>query len=109
VGRFRLDVREAIRLIHEAGGTATLAHPGVNKIERGDLARLRRFGLDGVEVYHLDHNPSVRDKYLRAAEENDLVATAGTDYHGEVVAPDRMFGGVTMPREAFEDLRSRRP
>jgi predicted metal-dependent phosphoesterase TrpH len=109
VRRFRLDVRDAIRLVHDAGGTATLAHPGVNKIERGDLARLRGFGLDGVEVYHLDHNPSVRSKYLRAAAENELVATAGTDYHGEVVAPDRMFGGVTMPQDAFEALKSRRP
>lgn len=109
VRRFRLDVRDAIRLVHEAGGTATLAHPGVNKIERGDLARLSGFGLDGVEVYHLDHNPSVRDKYLRAAAENGLVATAGTDYHGEAVAPDRMFGGVTMPQDAFDALKSRRP
>jgi predicted metal-dependent phosphoesterase TrpH len=109
VRRFRLDVRDAIRLVHEAGGTATLAHPGVNGIQRGDLARLRQFGLDGVEVYHLDHNPSVRDKYLRAAADNDLVATAGTDFHGEIVAPDRMFGGVTMPEEAFALLQARRP
>lgn len=109
VGRFRLDVKDAIRLVHEAGGTATLAHPGVNGIERGDLARLRGFGLDGVEVYHLDHNPSVRDKYLRAARDHDLVATAGTDFHGEAVAPERMFGGVTMPQDAFDALKCRRP
>lgn len=109
VGRFRLDVKDAIRMVHDAGGTATLAHPGMNGIQRGDLTRLRGFGLDGVEVYHLDHNPSVREKYLHAAAENDLVATAGTDYHGEVVAPDRMFGGVTMPQDAYELLRSRRP
>lgn len=109
VGRFRLDVKDAIRMVHDAGGTATLAHPGMNGIERGDLTRLRALGLDGVEVYHLDHNPSVRDKYLRAAAENDLVPTAGTDYHGEVVAPDRMFGSVTMPQDAFDLLRARRP
>jgi hypothetical protein len=109
VGRFRLDVKDGIRMVHEAGGTATLAHPGVNGVERGDLARLRGFGLDGVEVYHLDHNPSVRDKYLRAAAEHDLVATAGTDFHGEAVAPERMFGGVTMPQDAYALLQSRRP
>ena len=85
VGRFRLDARDAIAMIHEAGGTATLAHPGVNGIERGDLGRLRSWGLDGVEVYHLDHNPSVRDKYLRAPAQHDHVPTAGTDFHGEAI------------------------
>ncbi len=108
VGRYRLTPREAIDLIAAAGGTATLAHPGVNRIERGDLARLQAWGLSGVETYHPDHNPSVRDKYLRIAEELDLVPTAGSDYHGEAIAPDRRLGEVTMPEEQFARLEARR-
>ena len=92
-----------------AGGTTTLAHPGVNRIERGDLQRLKDWGLTGVETYHPDHNPSMRDKYLRIAHELDLVPTAGSDFHGEAVAPDRHLGGSTMPVEELERLESRRP
>ncbi len=109
VGRYRLTAPEAIDLVHGAGGTATLAHPGVNKIERGDLARLRGWGLDGVEIDHPDHNPSVRDKYLRIAREFDLVPTAGSDFHGEAVAPDRRLGDATMPQDELARLEARRP
>ncbi len=108
VGRHRLAAQEAIALVIGAGGTATLAHPGVSRIERGDLQRLKAWGLAGVEAYHPDHNPSVRDKYLRAAAALDLVPTAGSDYHGETVAPGRRLGDVTMSPEELRLLESRR-
>ncbi len=109
VQRYRLEALDAIRLVASAGGAATLAHPGVNHIQRGDLERLRAMGLAGVEVYHPDHNPSVREKYLRDAEACDLVPTAGSDFHGEAVAPDRTLGMVTMAEEELARLEKRRP
>jgi predicted metal-dependent phosphoesterase TrpH len=108
VGRYRLTAADAIALVTGAGGAATLAHPGVNKVERGDLERLKGWGLAGVETYHPDHNPSVREKYLRLARELDLVPTAGSDYHGEAVAPGRRLGEVTMPEEDLALLEARR-
>jgi 3',5'-nucleoside bisphosphate phosphatase len=109
VQRYRLEAAEAVRLVRTAGGTLTVAHPGVSRLDRGDLIRLRQAGADGVEVHHLDHNPSVREKYLRIAEELDLVPTAGSDFHGEAIAPDRHLGGVTMAPEELARLESRRP
>jgi predicted metal-dependent phosphoesterase TrpH len=109
VQRYRLEAREAVELVSSAGGTVTVAHPGVSKLEKGDLARLRDAGVTGVEVHHTDHNPSVRDKYLRAAAELDLVPTAGSDYHGPTVAPDRHFGDVTMSEEEFARLEALAP
>ncbi|HZZ86107.1 MAG TPA: PHP domain-containing protein [Anaeromyxobacteraceae bacterium] len=109
VGRYRLSAEEAIRMVHGAGGTATIAHPGVNRLEKGELARLARAGLDGVEIYHSDHNPSVRAKYLRCAAELSLVPTAGSDFHGPAVSPDRHFGSVTMSAAELTALEARRP
>jgi len=108
VGRYRLTAEDAVSLVRGAGGVATLAHPGVSKIERGDLARLRGMGFDGVEVYHPDHVPSQLEKYLRAAADLDLVPTAGSDFHGEEIAPDRSLGTTTMPGEDLERLERRR-
>jgi predicted metal-dependent phosphoesterase TrpH len=108
VGRYRLSAQEAIDLVRGAGGVATLAHPGVNRIERGDLIRLAGWGLSGVEAYHPDHVPSQREKYLGIARELDLVTTAGSDYHGEAVAPDRKLGMVTMREEELAALEARR-
>ncbi len=109
VQRFRLEADDAVRLVRGAGGTATIAHPGVSRLERGDVARLRAAGVDGIEVFHPDHNPSVREKYLRLAEALDLVPTAGSDFHGEDVAPDRHLGMVTMAEEELGRLEARRP
>jgi predicted metal-dependent phosphoesterase TrpH len=109
VQRHRLDAPDAVKLVRGAGGTTTVAHPGVNKLERGDLARLAEAGVVGVEVYHPDQNPSVREKYLRLAEEYGMVPTAGSDFHGEAVAPDRRLGAVAMPEENLARLEARRP
>lgn len=108
VDRFKLSAEDAIGLIHRAGGTATLAHPGVNRIERYDLEQLAKKGLDGVEAFHSDHGPSQRDKYLRIAEELSLVPTAGSDFHGEKVAPGRKLGSASMPAASFSALNDRR-
>ncbi len=108
VGRYRLAAEEAIALVRGAGGTATVAHPGVNKLERVDVARLAGWGLCGIEVHHADHPPSLREKFLAMARDLDLVPTAGSDYHGEEVAPDRHFGDVTMSPPELERLEARR-
>jgi predicted metal-dependent phosphoesterase TrpH len=109
VGRYRLEAEEAVRLVRGAGGTTTVAHPGVSKLERHDLVRLRAAGVDGLEVIHADHVPSLREKFLRIAEELDLVPTAGSDYHGVTVSPDRKLGDVTMAAEDLARLEARRP
>lgn len=109
VQRYRLLAGDAVRLVRGAGGTTTIAHPGVSRLERGDVARLRAAGVEGIEVFHPDQNPSVREKFLRIAEALELVPTAGSDFHGEVVSPDRSLGMVTMPEHELERLEARRP
>jgi hypothetical protein len=107
VDRYKLDGGEAIRLIHRAGGTATLAHPSSSKLERYDIKLLAEAGLDGLEALHSDHNPSVREKYLSLAREFGLVPTGGSDFHGEQVTPGKKPGDATTPPENFAKLRAR--
>lgn len=109
VQRYRLEAEDAVRLVRGAGGTATVAHPGVSKLERHDLAGLRAAGVDGLEVHHADHVPSLREKLLRIADELGLVPTAGSDYHGVTISPNRKLGDVTMPPEDLARLEARRP
>jgi predicted metal-dependent phosphoesterase TrpH len=109
VQRYRLEAEEAVRLVRGAGGTTTVAHPGVSKLERHQLVRLRAAGVEGLEVHHADHVPSLREKYMRIAEELDLVPTAGSDYHGVTISPDRRLGEITMAPEDLARLEARRP
>jgi predicted metal-dependent phosphoesterase TrpH len=106
--RFRLEAHDAIALIARAGGTASVAHPGSSRLERGHLARLAEMGMAGMEVDHADHNPSVRAKFMGIAQALDLVPTAGSDFHGEEVAPGRVLGSRSMSEGDFARLESRR-
>jgi len=79
-------------------------------VDAGSLVeRVRAAGVDGLEVHHVDHDPGTRERFLRLAERLDLVPTAGSDYHGEAVAPDRHLGDVSMPEEDLARLEARRP
>lgn len=109
VERFDVTLAQAIELIHGAGGTATVAHPGATRIERHELVQLAQAGLDGVEVDHTDHPPSKREQLLQWTQALGLVATAGTDFHGDAVAPNRRFGKISMSPERLAALEARRP
>jgi predicted metal-dependent phosphoesterase TrpH len=107
VDRFRLPAEEAITMLHRAGGTATLAHPGSSKVNPHTLEQLARAGLDGLEVFHPDHVPSQREAFLRQASALGLTPTAGSDYHGPRVTPDRSLGMVSLDPSHFARLEAR--
>lgn len=100
VPRGGATAEEVIAIIHEAGGLASLAHPGVTQVD-ARLAALRDAGLDALEAYHSDHDLDTRDRYLRLARDLRLLVTGGSDYHGDPahgVAP----GMVTLPAHEFD-------
>jgi hypothetical protein len=108
VMRREVTAEHAIALIHRAHGTATLAHPGPSKVNRLEVETFARVGLDGLEVGHLDHPPSQQDKFRQWTRDLGLVSTAGSDFHGEKIAPDRQFGRVTMSADELSALEARR-
>lgn len=107
VPRFELAAADAVAIIRAAGGAATLAHPGVSKIQEHDLKALKEVGLAGVEVEHSDHPPSLREKLHKIAKALDLVPTAGSDFHGAQVAPNRHLGSASMRMEDLDRLHQR--
>jgi 3',5'-nucleoside bisphosphate phosphatase len=96
--------------IHEAGGIASMAHPGVTK--RDELiGPLADSGMDAIEVYHSDHTPEHQHHYELLAERRGLLVTGGSDFHGEETRRNTL-GVVTLPTAAFDALREaheRRP
>lgn len=91
-----------IGAIHEAGGIASMAHPGVTK--RDDLiGPLIDAGLDAIEVYHSDHTPEVEHTYKMIAERHGVAVSGGSDFHGDETRRNAL-GIVTLPPEAFQEL-----
>lgn len=107
VPRFKLEGKDAIALIRGAGGVATVAHPAVSRVDRWDLKELTDDGLGGLEVDHADHDPGTRKRLLEWAADLNLIPTAGSDFHGEKVAPGRDLGAASMAKDRFEALKQR--
>ena len=89
--------------IHEAGGIASMAHPGVTK--RDELIRaLVDNGMDAIEIYHSDHTPEDQHRYQVIADRYGVLVTGGSDFHGEETRRNTI-GVVTLPTAAFDALR----
>ncbi|MFQ5454297.1 MAG: PHP domain-containing protein [Candidatus Zixiibacteriota bacterium] len=97
--------QEAINLIHNAGGLAVLAHPGIDNKE-SYIENLAGMGLDGVEVYHPAHSQSVVNRFKHIAERFRLLITGGSDFHG-IENRYGKIGSQKVPYTCFEELIAR--
>lgn len=84
VAKDQLGMRDAIAMVHAAGGLAVLAHPGATAT-RERLEALVALGMDGVEVKHPSHSPQDTARIRTLAEQLGLLPSGGSDWHG---APD---------------------
>jgi predicted metal-dependent phosphoesterase TrpH len=97
VAKEQLCMRDAIAMIHAAGGLAVLAHPG-GAGSRERLTALMALGLDGVEVMHPGHSPSDTARLRTLSEQLGLIASGGSDWHGAAEGP-RTIGMMQVPAE----------
>lgn len=107
LGKPRLAAREALDLVHRAGGVVSLAHPIWSREPDEVIRRLASLGLDGVEASHPDQSPEFEARMRALAGELSLAVSAGSDFHepgrGRSVGVRRAAGGEV------EALRERRP
>ncbi|HEY0551259.1 MAG TPA: PHP domain-containing protein [Verrucomicrobiae bacterium] len=103
VPKFKMSASDAIALIHQAGGLAVMAHPGLNNCD--DLIpALAECGLDGLECYHTKHASAQAYHYQKVAEQLGLLVTGGSDCHG--LSKGRpLIGGVKLPYFRVEEMK----
>ena len=104
VPKFKISAHDAIALIHQAGGLAVMAHPGLNRTDK-IIPDLVSAGLDGLECFHTKHTPSTSERYVRLSKEFNLAITGGSDCHG-LSKGKPLIGTVKLPYEYVERLKS---
>jgi predicted metal-dependent phosphoesterase TrpH len=107
VERYALDPVHAIRLIRAAGGVTVLAHPRAGRDwmpSDARIAGLAAAGLAGVEVFHPDQSLAERAGLLGLVRDLDLVATGGSDDHGQLTR--HRIGCETTAADAYRRLVS---
>jgi len=108
VGRERLSPSEAAQAIRRAGGIPVLAHPA--KIgPRQTIEEIVDQGMDGLEVFHSDHNERKVALLMDIAQDRHLLITGGTDSHGPHSDRPISIGSVDIPPWVGEQVLARAP
>ncbi len=104
----RIDIADAIALVHRAGGRAFLAHPLLLKPNFDDLERLvadlKGKGLDGIEAIYEPFTEDERLRLCSMAKRLGLLVSAGTDAHDRR-AQSQSSLGVEMPTHLWKEFR----
>jgi predicted metal-dependent phosphoesterase TrpH len=103
VPRLAAEPGEVIARIHDAGGIASLAHPGLLKQDDW-LPDFVRAGLDAIEVYHTDHDAPATVRYASLAKKFGLAVTGGSDYHADQSHGAAALGSTSLPRDEYDRL-----
>jgi len=104
VDREKLDILEAIDIVRASGGVPVLAHPLlIENIElHGFIRMLKGHGLEGIEVDYGYRKQELHDEIERVrkyAIDLDLVATGGSDSHGDDGHTN--MGSIGVPLETI--------
>jgi predicted metal-dependent phosphoesterase TrpH len=106
VRRQPFSPEEAVALVRAAGGVPVLAHPLTTGDPAAVIERLRPVGLVGLEVYYGEYDEATRRSLGALADRHDLLATGGSDYHGEGFKAGRDLGGAAVPATCLVALRA---
>ena len=94
----------AYRATDGAGGLPVLAHAPDAPDRAAYIDRLQEQGLRGLEVYYgglgRPFGPELVDRMERFAAERGLLATGGTDYHGDTMSYREAIAANHVPERA---------
>lgn len=87
IKRDLLSCKDAIKLIHNANGICSLAHPLSYRLDKYDaldlITALSKDGLDAMECYYSSHTKKQVKYLLNICNNLNLLETAGSDFHGD--------------------------
>lgn len=105
-----LPARTAFNLIKKAGGTPILSHPGWQLSFRDDkvISELVKLGMKGIECFSSHHNWDQTAHYLSLANQQKLIITGGSDYHGDLPGDfiiENYHEYTSLPYEIYEKIK----
>ncbi len=103
VEREKITVKEATELINKAGGIAVIAHPGLISNKNYPLELLFH-GIDGMEVIHSIHDNDTIERIGKIVRDKNLLKSAGSDCHGNLIDGSPIIGDFYLTRDEFEEI-----
>lgn len=77
-----INIERVVKLRDEIGGQLVVCHPGKhNKAKRELLEKIRKIGVEGIELLSPHHTLGTLMHIQRMAREFDYIETGGSDFH----------------------------
>ncbi len=96
VDRAGASLSEAVKAIKTSGGIPVQAHPLSMYVSWGKLEdkiiEIQQTGVQGLEAWHPGARISEAERLEEMAHKLGMIATAGSDFHGQKVRADRHIG-----------------
>ncbi len=87
------NAEQAVTAIHEAGGSAVVAHPYWDVKDPAQVSELvRALDIDGIEVFYPSHTAEQTKHLLELCDELGVTPTGSSDYHGPTHKTFPRFG-----------------
>lgn len=106
IERTGLELEDAVKAIKTSGGIPVQAHPLSMYVSWGKIDNamidIQMRGVEGLEAWHPGTRVSEAYRLEELAKKLGMIATAGSDFHGEKVREDRKIGH-TAGKSRIED------
>lgn len=101
---FYPDVHFVTTLIKASGGISVMAHPKVYDSTALLEELAAKHEIDGIEVWHRSADSESQAQLQAFAEENGLIATGGSDFHGFYNHYPIQIGSNTTPEDSLNKI-----
>jgi predicted metal-dependent phosphoesterase TrpH len=106
VPKYFMSAHDTIKLILDVGGIPVMAHPFyVHYDDENIFKSFIKNGLMGIEAWHVKHSEKTVRKFLNLAEKFNLIATGGSDCHGQYKKKPPAMGRMKVPYSVMENLK----
>ncbi len=104
VERDKVTPAKAVEMVIKARGLPVLAHPLTFPEPEEMAAELKKVGLVGIEAHYKSYSTDDIERMVNIANQHNLIATGGSDFHGIDAGTETLIGGVELPEKSVERL-----
>lgn len=103
--RDTLSIKDSISLIKDSSGIPVLAHPGILKEKESIIEHCINSGIQGIECFHSKHSKEDEEYFKDIAQSNNLLITAGSDCHGQIINNELLMGKYTVDKNKINKFK----
>ena len=87
VPTLKLSTEDGVNMLKKYNALVFLAHPKL--IKNSTIDEFLNMNFDGIEAVYFQNTPDETKYYLNIVERNNLLASCGSDFHGDIVNDTR--------------------